>query len=109
MRTVFAFLACVTLLLSLGMASAAHAMEPVGVYDVACAASDTAGKEKSDTGWTDDKGVPHAHACHGHHIAAEPVAVAAFAPAKLATVLRPTAFLNLPDFPGDPSLDPPRA
>jgi len=106
MRSLFALFACLTLLLSLGIASSAHALEPFAA-DAGCAAVDEHGDR--DPGAGDDKAIGHVHGCHGHHIAADMSAAKPAPAAALAARLRPAALAFAPAFPSDTALDPPRA
>jgi hypothetical protein len=70
MRRLLAMIACLGLILSLGVGSMAHALEPppcVGIADAELHWSGDADQLPSDA----DKGYPHHHGgCHGHHVAA---------------------------------------
>lgn len=112
----FAFLASMALVLSLGMTATAHAMERPDVTAASHASAGEVAAEGHAPGDADqvpadgDKGYPHHHGgCHGDHVAA-PVKVAAttghvvsratFAPAD--RPVRPLAT-------ADPALRPPQA
>ncbi|HWU73445.1 MAG TPA: hypothetical protein VN137_08155 [Sphingomonas sp.] len=110
MRALLALVASLTLLLSLGMASAVHAMEPVDGDDVTCSAGSSAeGKSNSDQGSKDEQGMVHVHGCHGHHIAAETVVPGSISSLAMTSLAQPIAPAGLPEYPGETTLDPPRA
>ncbi|MES2290071.1 MAG: hypothetical protein V4530_10065 [Pseudomonadota bacterium] len=109
MSRVSAFFVYLTLVLSLGMGSVAHAAENAGCVEIAAdSGSHTDGDadQKPDT----EKGVPHHHGgCHGHHVGVPEkprvIILAAIEPA----LPSPFDASRMTRAPADPALRPPIA
>jgi hypothetical protein len=106
-----ALLAAFMLILTLGMGSVAHALEPVSCSDPAVELF--AGHADSDT--PDDKGdsekaAAHSHAgCHGHHFATALETGVSLSRSALAKSTALNHFAGLPDSGAHPALRPPIA
>lgn len=110
MRRFVILFACLTMALSLGLGSVAHAMEPVVCVDAATALEsghvDGDGDQVPADG---DKGYPHHHGgCHGHHIEAQVTAAEATQFKVAASGLRPGRTSMRPTATADPALRPPQ-
>ena len=72
MGRLFSLFACIALVLSLGMGSMTHALEPVGCIDATQSFSGDHSAGDADQVPADaEKAYPHHHGgCHGHHVAA---------------------------------------
>lgn len=111
MRRWSAFFLCFMLMLSLGLGSAAHAIEDVACIDAASASAFEHSDGDADQVAGDaDKAYPHHHGgCHGHHIAAALTANAVM-PRHAANALV-SAWSNaaMASAPSSTALRPPRA
>lgn len=109
-RLLALFVAC-ALLPAMGIASVAHAMEPLGCADVATALS--AGHADSDAapGADDnDTTAPHHHGgCHGHHLSTAPGALTSMICFATGAEIAVRSFTGLPENTGGPAPRPPIA
>ena len=111
-RVILAFLAALMLFTSLGVASVAHAAEPIGCMDMSASAT-AAGHV--DCGMAEvpsdaEKGYPHHHgACHGHQIAATADGTLLDQPNRVPDLVRAGHAAHLVPALVDPALKPPQA
>jgi len=111
MQRLFALFACVLLVLSFGMGSMAHAMEPIGCVD----SEQTAGighseGDADEVSGDSDKPYPHHHGgCHGHHVAAYPESGDAYVLHFANRISQSAETPSLPGRRGDAALRPPQA
>jgi len=111
MGRLLTLLAAYVLVLSLGIGSVAHAVEPIGCIDPAVELS--IGHAAGDTDQsTDDSGkaAPHHHGgCHGHHVSTAADTAVSTIYFSANDCLTPHSFAGLPGGGAGPALRPPIA